>query len=117
MKFLKKLLTYVFLFTFNVVLLFSTPSFAENKLGQERAIPIALAPAAIAAAEATIGVSIGTAIGVAINKDTPKGGHESNIRPSSKPKHEKGDARRKQDQGGDKKRNHGSWKSNNNKNK
>jgi hypothetical protein len=35
-------------------------------------------------------------------KEDPRGGHTKNARPSSTPKHQKGDARRKKDQGGEK---------------
>lgn len=49
--------------------------------------------------------------------EEPKGGHSNNQRPSNRSKHEKGDSRRRQDQGGDKKRSHPKWQPRNPKKK
>lgn len=123
MKFIKKFVAYISLNLFLV----SSPSFAEKhdpKYNQDRFPAIIAAPAAISAAKTTIAATIGIGTGVAIKEhlskkknDKPKGGHDSNIRPSSKGKHEKGDARREKEQGGDKKRKHIRWKPNKNKRK
>ncbi len=90
----------------------------DGKIGRQYAVPENLG----GGIPSTGASSIGGIIGGAMMCDTsgekePKGGHSKNKRKSTEQKHQDGEARRRQDQGGDKKRQHDSWKPRNSKKK